>query len=94
MPRFSIPCQFCGETVYRDYHRNRVLDNDGAAHRCPVPELPNIIECVCGVIVSVRPDGLKFSFRDGTAHDHAGTVVTKQTDGEQGATTVWEAYSA
>ncbi len=74
MSRLGADCRFCGAHVYRDYRRNRYVDDDGASHICPMPELPTIMECACGVIVSALPDGRRYDYRSGQAHQ-CGVIV-------------------
>ncbi len=69
MTRLGATCTFCGAGVWMDFRRHRLLDEDGARHQCPMPEVPDIRECICGALVSTLSDGRRFDFRSGGVHD-------------------------
>ena len=90
--RLTETCRYCNAEVYRDFRRHRLLDDDGATHQCPIPTLPDIMECACGALVTVLPDGRKIDYKARQTHTHEGVIATHQTPQQQGERTLWEAY--
>jgi hypothetical protein len=86
-------CQFCGAEVFNDWKRRRYVDLEGCAHRCPVPELPDLRECICGQLVTVLADGRRFDFKTGQTHEHEGAVAVRPQPQRSGKA-LWDVYRA
>ena len=86
-------CDPCNVDLWFDHIRRRYIEDDGVAHHCPPPEIPNLNECICGVVVSVFVDGHRLNFKTGEPHSHDGLLETKKTAASaEPAPALWEAY--
>lgn len=97
MSRLTVVCTWCKAEVYPDFHRNRLLEEDGARHSCPMPDPGTILECACGTIVTVQ-DGVRRTYRTGTIHTHEAQrvptpVPTPRPQSTGADRPIWEVYT-